>query len=544
DDRNRVQELAERETSRTICWIPASLTTERLAELGKLAIIDKLLEGQRFDTHAGHLNPDDRRRAHTTLTNHRSALLAKMRGVLRQAYGLAQKQPDDVRAGYDDHLLSLTRALKPTLPIGASFAETLRSLADQMLSRQYPAHPDFDPDRKGEIVRPADVKMVLDYIRRAVESPNGRVDVDRPHRQTMRRIANPLRLGQMHEAAFVVGGHWVQHFHRKAAEEGIQGELRVTDLLRWIDTPDPHGLDPLVAQLVIAAFAEQTDRTFYRYGSELTPQPEPDRIPTDSTLREHRLPEEADWDLARQRAGALWGFQPLALRRGRVVAMFSRDVTARAAQHRPAARRLVDELERHADQLGLDPAAATGRLATARAAATLLDELTADRTPVEIVERLARAHLPGPADRVGKSISSAEKVSAALASADWANFARLELHGGRYTTEAAEILRTLRDAAREDELTTQLAPALHAADRAASALLDRVLAETSPQPVSGGRPENRQHGDLHPTPKPTVTPNGSRSVAATHIEQVMSQLRDFAKEHPDATIEVTWRVLR
>src|SRR5690606_38963641 len=120
---------------------------------------------------------------------------------------------------------SLTRTLVPTLPMGASFADALRSLGDQMLSLQYPAHPDFDPDRKGDLVRAPDVKVVLDYVRRAVESPEGRVEVDRPHRQIMRRIANPLGLGTMHEAAFVLDGQWVQHFHQKAASEGIDGEL-------------------------------------------------------------------------------------------------------------------------------------------------------------------------------------------------------------------------------------------------------------------------------------------------------------------------------
>ena len=94
------------------------------------------------------------------------------------------------------------------------------------------------------------------------------MEVERKDRLTVRRIANPLRLGEMHEAAFVVGRYWVEHFHRCAAQEGIEGDLRVKDLLRWLDQPEPRGLDPLIAQLVLAAFAEQTDRTWVRHGSD------------------------------------------------------------------------------------------------------------------------------------------------------------------------------------------------------------------------------------------------------------------------------------
>ncbi|MEV6815507.1 hypothetical protein, partial [Micromonospora sp. NPDC051296] len=384
DDRQRVQDLLSRTTAQTVCWIPAALTVERRNELGKLVIIDKLLEGQRFDSHAEHLNPDDRRRAHAALTNQRSALLAKMQGVLRQAYGLAAKQPTDVQLGFDDHLQSLTRALEPKLPMGATFDDALRSIGDQMLSLQYPAHPDFDPDRKGDLVRLADVKVVLDHVRRAVESPEGRVEVDRAHRQTMRRIANPLRLGTMHEAAFVIEGEWVQHFQQKAASEGITGELRVADLLGWIDQPKRQGLDPIVAHLVVATFAEQTDRAFYLYGSQVTPAPDLGRLTENHALREESLPSEEDWGRALSRTEAIFGFQPLALRRGRLVAIFGRDLVTAASRRREAAHTLVERLDQHADRLRLDRD--SGRYATARAAADLIETLTRTSTAKEAVE--------------------------------------------------------------------------------------------------------------------------------------------------------------
>ncbi|MGA3540992.1 BREX-2 system ATPase PglY [Micromonosporaceae bacterium DT194] len=549
DDRQRVQELSGRAPARTVCWIPAALTVERLNELGKLVILDKILEGQRFDSHAEHLNPDDRRRAHGSLTNQRSALLAKMQDVLRQAYGLARKQATDVQLGFDDHLQSLTRTLDPKLPLGATFNDALRSIADQMLSQQYPDHPDFDPDRKGDLVRAAEVKDVLRYVRDAVESPEGRVEVERPHRQTMRRIANPLGLGTMHEAAFVLARDWAQHFQRQAAAEGIQGDIRVADLLRWIDEPTPRGLDPLVAQLVVATFAEQTDRTFCLHGSQLTPQPEPGKITADQVLREERLPSEEDWQRARSRAMAIFGVTPAALRRGRLAMIFGRDLINAAQRYRQAANDLTTALERYADRLGLDTNAATGRYATARAASLLLGSIATAASPVDAVERLAHADLAGPADRVGKSITSAVDVSAALGAGPWDNLQMIGRLGDRWSAQARQITAELHAAAQADELTTPLRPALAKAKKSALELLGKAIVQPPPvipDPHIGGKPASASGdggttsggGGGETAPSPTT-----RKVPAQAASQVAAELETFAGQHPGATIEVTWRIV-
>ncbi|WP_433533780.1 BREX-2 system ATPase PglY [Micromonospora sp. CA-249363] len=544
DDRQRVQELSGRMNPRTVCWIPAALTIERRTELGKLAIIDKLLEGQRFDSHAGHLNPDDRRRAHATLTNLRTALLNKMQSVLRQAYGLAAKQPSDVQLGFDDHLQSLTRALEPKLPMGATFADALRSLGDQMLAQQFPAHPDFDPDRKGEPVRPADVKIVLDHVRRAVESPEGRVEVERTHRQTMRRIANPLGLGTMHEAAFVVEGLWAQQFHHRAAAEAVTGELRVADLLRWIDDPSPRGLDPIVAQLVVAAFAEQTDRAFHLHGSAVTPAPEPGRITLDHTLREAPLPSEKEWIEARTRAGVIFGVHSLNLRRGRLVAMFGRDISNEAGRYRDAAHNLTALLEQHEKWLGVDPASPTGRLATARAAADLLERLATGRTAVETIERLAQSDLAGPAERIGKSLKSAQQVAASLAATAWTNFEIIAGLGEPYVGDATRILAELRRVGQADELTAALSPALRTAQTDAVALIRRATRPT-PAPNRTPGPELTPLGKVERTggEQSRVVPPEAVTVPATDLRRALGDLEAFAAAHPEATIEVTWRIV-
>jgi len=549
EDRNRVLSLDF--TAQTVCWIPATLTANRQNDLGRLVILDALLSGPstRFELAAKHLNEDDRRRAHATLTNQRDALLVAMKGVLRQAYGLANKQAADVLTTYDDHLLNLTEPRELTLPVGAKLSAALPWLVDQMLTAQYPAHPDFDPDHKGEPLRAADIRTTIEYLRRAVESGEDRIEVEKKDRAVLRRIVNPLGLGHMHEAAYVLDRAWVEHFHREASREGITGDLRVSDLRRWLDEPQPRGLDPLVGQLVMAAFAEQTDRTWVRHGAILTPQPELSAINDDLALRTPERPAEEDWALARERAMHLFGFMPPVLARGRLVAMFVQDLSRQARHHRDAAHRLVEELERHADRLGLDPAADSGRLHTAYAARDLLDGLDSRHRDIDIVRQLAHTDLGGPAQRAGKSIRSAAEVVQALQNTDWQNLELLTGLDERWAAEAAEILTTLRQAANDDELTTPLSAALTRARTRTTDLLRRATRPQSrprvtvtPEPPPGLElpdPADQSGTDRSGTEQPE---QGNAVVDGDDLDELMATLRKVTSRHPGSRIEVFWRV--
>ncbi len=554
DARQRVDRLiASGEPARTVCWLPAHFTAERLGDLRHLVVLDGLLGGQRFDSHAQHLGATDRQRARAILESRRDALLAKIRGVLRQAYGLARKHPDDVGTAFDDHLLTLRPGLRPTLPVGAAMKDALRRIAGDMFVEQFPAHPDFDPDRTGALVRPADAKVVFSYVRAAVEADDGRVEVAKPDRATMKRIANPLELGEMHEAAFVVGRYWVEHFQRMAAKEEIAGELKVADLTRWTDQPDPRGLERLVAGLVVACFAEQTDRAWLRHGGLLDPPPEITAITGDMALREQRLPAQQEWDTARTRAAKILGVTAPTLLRGRLVRGFVAEVCRNARQHVSDARVLVDRLERHAVQLGLEVEAGTGRLHTARRALDLLESLDDPRAGAEIVTRLAGADLGGPADRTARSIKSARHVADVLASAPWDNFEMIARLGEPHRAEAQNILDVLSRVAHNDELTESLPSALAATRADATALLRRVLPTptptprpTPPKPVPPAPPLV-----LPQKPEPRVTPSslppesarsGERhwQVQVADLDKAVAELRDVAAGQ-SGDIEITWR---
>jgi hypothetical protein len=563
DDRARVGRLVESGFGdRTVCWLAAQLTAERVADLRSLVIHRAVLSGQRFGSHAQHLGPADRERARVILVNKRDALTSRMRAVLRQAYGLAAKQPEDVDVAFDDHLMSLWPGLHPTLPVGASMVDALRRLAGDMLAQQYPAHPNFDLDRTGQLVRPADVGTVFQYVRQAVETVDGRVEVAKNDRATVRRVANPLRLGEMHEAGFVLGRDWVEHFQRSAAKAGVSGDIKVRDLLRWIDEPEPHGLEDHVAKLVVACFAEQTDRAWVRGGTVLTPAPAPSSVTPDMALRAQRLPDAAEWQLAGQRAAAVLGVKVPELLRGRMVREFVSIVGHEAQTYVTAARDLVADLETHADALGIDPASATGRLATARRAADLLEMLDNPRAAgVDLVSRLARADLGGPADRLARSIKTAERVRRALASTPWDSLGMLSGLADSYQERAQEIVSSLSTAAQADELTTPLHEALASARAAATALVNEAIRKPPSVPPPPPRPPLP-----HPPPQPwhlgtetslpVVPPDGQGDqgtrdrgpvrrrweVRPGELEPALAELRDAVRAFSgDGVVEIIWR---
>src|SRR5690606_33874185 len=81
-------------------------------------------------------------------------------------------------------------------------------------------------------------------------------------RKIARQIANPLKLGEMHETRFQLGHHWRSHFAQRQAREAGQ-PVTVLRLRGWIDEPQAMGLPKLAHDLVIRAWAEQTNRGFY-----------------------------------------------------------------------------------------------------------------------------------------------------------------------------------------------------------------------------------------------------------------------------------------
>ncbi|GAA3739320.1 BREX-2 system ATPase PglY [Salinactinospora qingdaonensis] len=571
DDVNRLQQLRERqgEHPRTLAWVPTHLSAQRLADFHRLVIIDKALaDDNRFATqYAAHLNADSRERAKGLLQTQRDSLTKQVKNAFKQAYGLADKKPTDVQLDFDEHVVPLPDMDRPKLSFGQSMRGAVRHLAGTLLAHQFPDHPDLDPDGTGAAVRQAEARTVFTHVQAAAEARDRRVEVPAKDRALMRRIAGPLGLGQQKEAYFELSDRWADHFRTQARGEGVTGDLSLTRLTDWTDLPRPRGLEPFLATLVVASFAEMDDRVWVRGGVVLDPPPELARIKPGDALRSQPLPADDDWEQARQRFAAIFGQTAPTLRRGRMVTHVAGQIVEAARHYTEPAAELVRQLEAHADFLGLDETDESGRLALARRSRELLAALTdgghgaagsgaAKRT----IETLARFDLgPASAERHGASVKQAQRVAHALATASWDT---LELAQGQ-GAEGQALLESLRGSARADQITADLAAALDDTRTQVTALIKRnqaaAVAPPTPSPGPGADKVDLTTPSSTPNVSDTVAdPPAAGTGAATGqprragratttaknaAEQLRSELEALAASTPEATIEITWQVV-
>jgi hypothetical protein len=480
DDRARVIELRDAGPRRCVAWLPAFLTGSVLAKVATLVRIDYLLGGTRLDEAAIHLGPDDRQRARDLLRNQGNALRTELRMVLREAYGLARPDEDHV-LDWSDHLVSLDPALRPRLDIGRPFADALAHLVDQCFAATYPHHPDLDPHRKGAVVTTAELRTVLDVVRRAADAEGGRIETDKAERPALQKLAHPLQLGEEHGGPFVLSRHWEAEFERRAAQAGsAEADIPVRQLREWIAD---RGLETRVANLVIATYAELARRAWVRAGQVVEPPATVDEVRDDMVLRRQRLPAEDAWTVAVERAAVLFG-EKLDARviSPRSVARFGR-IRSRVDQLRAPAAELLAVLETSLPRLGVRAEPAAARLRTAETSVRLLDALRRAGDPTDLVEALAAVPIDMPLITVSRSLSSAAQVTQALRNADWQLLDQL----ATLDTPAARMAReSLATGAAANEDASPLAKALMDARKR---VLDLIVTPPSPSPD----PHPRRH---------------------------------------------------
>ncbi|MQA98368.1 MAG: phage resistance protein [Streptosporangiales bacterium] len=568
DDVNRLRDLARRQAgrpqgrSRTFAWVPAHMSAQRWRELKRLVIIDRALADEnRFVTqYAAHLNPDARAQARSLLGSQRETLIRQLKGAIKQAYGLARKEASDVVLGFDEHLVPLPETAPLTLSIGQPMHDAVRHLAGQLLAHQFPAHPNLDPDEEGLSVKTADARTIFTHIRTAAEARDGRVEVPSRDRKVMRRVAEPLGLGQQKEAYFVLSPRWADHIKKQARTHGATGDLTVITLTDWIDQPEAMGLEPFVANLVVASFAEMDDRVWVRGGTPLDPQPELSQIKERDALRSQELPTEEDWDAARERYEKIFGAKPPALRRGRMVNRFARQIIDDARRFSEPAAELVTRLEEHQEFLHLDGAGESGRLELAHRSRALLQQLidSAERAsgPKRAIEALAGFRLGSVhAERYGTSITQAQAIAGALAATSWTTL-KLATNAG---PKGQALLESLRNVARADQLTDDLAAALRDTTEKVLELVRQSQGDgsgpvTTPSPGGSGEVDlNTPTGDPEvPTTVPPSPAGGAGSVrrsgtrrttAGRAVADLQQDLAALTARNPDLAIEVSWKVV-
>ncbi len=544
DDIARIERLRDSGvTSRTVAWIPAFLSASRQDDLGTLVLLEYLLAGtgDAFVRHAAHLPSEQRQLAKTALSNRRNSLRSALNEVIKQAYGAATREPRDIDTSYG--AISPFATLDPGLSlqplVGATLGDAMANLVDQMLSSQFPSHPRFEPS-DSEVKR-AELNVALEHVTRAMAG-SGRVEpVENSKRTQLRRVANPLNIGEMLENHYVFSATsfpWRNQFTSWASAENLTS-VPMTRVRNWLE---PWGLAREVENLLALSWALLDDKQWSKAGAPVSVAGV-EQVTDDLVLSQPTLPEQDAWDSASERASALFGITVSHLRSAANVIALGNGVRARAHELVNGTAELVNELERHAHQLGL--AELAPRMQLALLGKQLVSRLSVERDDVVLVQTLAEFQVPAEAQPLAKSMSTASSVAGALQALQWQlvdSIRGIAPDDGRHS-DATELLNQLAAAAAANELHQPLAPAVTAAVNQAASILTVappvVVAPVVTVPV------------VAPTPvAPPVVEQGLP--AAKHVDDiqldgfddafasVIDEARAALKAHPGRNLHVQW----
>jgi hypothetical protein len=530
DDLAQLQEFqATGQPSDCLVWLAAFFTPKALEDLGRLVILDHILSGNNLNQYGGHLSQIEREQARILLQNQQGQMRQRIRNYMLAAYGVSamDREAIDTAHDLDEHFVSLNPALALQPPVGAGLKDALDQLFSQALAYQFPAHPHFE----GEVRRNA-LDRVKDVIQQATKARDGRVEVDRALRDEVRRIAVPLRLGDMGETHFVLRDEWKSRFLRKKAEEGVSS-ITVRRLRAWLDQPAAMGLRTDIQNLLILSFAWQSDLSFYLHGRPLEPQL--DRLDDELELREQVLPSSALWQTASERATIILGLTPSPLLNAVNVAKLVADMKAEAERTRPHVERLCRSLRQRLEAFAVETSVAS-RLQTAQAALTLLSGVI-EANKDQVVEVMVRAAVATSEVAMGESIKKAAELAAALGATQWRLFDTIGQLPQERTAEATEIIDQVKDALARDEHVVQLVGVLQEAQAAALALLSKVVKDLPAAP----QPSPRPLPISEPAP-PSDAAGSRRGLDMQGAMAVFEMIRQALESAPDLVLDLDWRL--
>jgi hypothetical protein len=532
DDLSKLDECRRTKGStKTIGWVPAFFSQRTLDDLGRLAVLEHVLSGNRFEGYASHLTPSARQAAHGILENQRDTLRGQMVAAVNIAYGLGSgsatgviDQAHDLEIA--DRFQSLATGLTLRPPGHASLAAALDDLLGQALAWEFPAAPQLDTT-----LTTGKLNTVLTTVVEASQARDGRAAVEREDRTLIRQIAGPLQLGDMpHDGThFVIGHHWREHFHRQHAQDG--GPLTVEKLRRWIDEPRRMGLTRAAQNLIILSWAAQCGMSFTLHGG--TCEGTIGTLDDSWELAQEAPPDQAEWDTGLPRAGSLFGVavSPLATAANAVAAGSKvKEIASGAAG---SVNRYAALLETRLTALGITKATAD-RMKTAEATAAVLAQVAAT-APKDVVGVLSRCAVPTTERAMSQCITRADKWARALEDRVWDLVNQIRRADQDVQSRAEPILVDIRDALSHD-------------DQAATTTLEEVL-DTAYHRLLAVLVQSRPPAPPPPPPPPPV-PSVPPATAKANIprqgkeripdaDSAKARIDQIRQAHPDAKIEVT-----
>lgn len=540
DDLARLSEYRGGDT-KTLVWLPSFLSNKALADLGRLVVLDYILQGERFDNYAAHLSFVDRVQAKALARNQLDQLRIKLRSQLEVAYGISTEPRDAVSNPLtaDQQFKSLDPTLSPRPPVGAEFRSAFESLLGQLFAHQYPAHPEFDTE-----IKPSVIKKVWPEVQKAIEAPGQRGLVqDTATRKLVRAVVNPCQLGQMGETHLLIEPHWQSRFSQSHARDG-GGAITVAKLRQWIDSPAPMGLPIELQNLIILAFAASTNRRFTMRGGPY--EPTIDSLPDELELKEQALPNTADWETALLRASSLFGLTLGQTLNAANVGKLVDEVRQKATDKREAVARLVAQVRDRSARYA--PGITGPRQQSAESAQALLASL-AQAAEVDVVTTLANASLHTSEAAVSRSLGQAQVCADALGSGNWQLFDVVRDLVDHRRDAALLIMSRLTEALTSDEHVVALKPRLEELTRDAMRLL--AAAAPAPDPVLPPGAETA------PVPPPVVLPPAPPATWPEVVDEkqqlhligaaavsALDELKTLVTSERDLELTLSWRVQR
>lgn len=537
DNLDRLSKFRDKnERQRTLLWLPSFFSTRTQGELAKLVIIDRLLLGNNLEQHGKHLSLEDRETARLLLKNQQSALAQRLMQAVEAAYAIrSEPMPGTLDPAWDmsdSHFQSLFPTLVLQRPVGANLGEALEHLLDQALSHQFPKHPKFGQ----EIKLGKDMRQVLEVCQLAVGSPDGRVFVeDKPLRQKLKNICNPLELGQMSETHFVLDGKWKTHFNKMLSQSG-QTNPQVGEMRRWTDLPEEKGLPKEIQNLLVLVYADQTNRSFrhVHHGGNYTATL--DDLPNELELQEQTLPDLKDWNEAVTRVADILGHAISKLLNASNLAAMAAKVGEGVTEFKTDCEALPDKVQLVLKNLGVSEAdfSKCDRVRTAKAVKSLLANCDGEE-PTALVGTLAHAKIETNSTAMGRSVKSAKAILDCLGRTRWDLFSAVSQLQDDRKTNADLLIQDVCTWLKNDEhaLAGGLASKLSDAEGRAIKLLtppkiiDPIPPIMPPPPVPGKKWSQ-------------VSTGKKDRLASKDWQETAEELQKKLEENPSYRLTVQW----
>ncbi len=533
EDQTKIAKLLEQgRNAAVIVWIPSFFGDKIQRALGELVVIDRILEGDNFKLHMGHMRPDDQQRARQALQHLQNQKRNMVRAALGVAYGLKTQDTsgdlDEART-ISEHFFSLYPNCRLRTPAQTEFSRAVQTAVSELLEARFPRHPRFEPSDRP--VTANKLELAFTAFTRVCAETDKRLPMGRNELPDY-AIAASLGILDVSEATAALPSRFTQEIDQQLRAEGIDVPT-VRQVARFFDPSGVRGLLPEVSDFVVRCYALATHREILRAGKPVS-EIKLGKMGPDWELVQSPLPRQTDWHEAVERAGKLFGIsvaKTLNVNNLRELSDKLNQAIKKALDQK--AEQIAGKLAARCLSLPtLAPAASGPRMKTAEDVARLIS-LVQVVDPVAQVQNLSNMQPASSFAAMQKHITTSASVLGALN--DDVRFNTLANLDDAPGTEGANILKEVRDVLCADELNQPLDVGLRAAALRAQKLF---------QPSAPSRTAASADGGVQVLAQGAPAPM-SDSEAADGLALLQRQaLEALEKAGPGARLVISWQVVK